>query len=47
MGAKDALFLLEDAGLRVVIKGYGKVLKQSISPGERAEKGSTVVISLG
>jgi cell division protein FtsI (penicillin-binding protein 3) len=47
LGAKDALFLLEDAGLRVVIKGFGKVLKQSISPGERAEKGSTVVISLG
>jgi cell division protein FtsI (penicillin-binding protein 3) len=47
LGAKDALFLLENAGLRVVIKGYGKVTKQSISPGERAEKGSTVVISLG
>jgi cell division protein FtsI (penicillin-binding protein 3) len=47
MGAKDALFLLENAGLRVVLRGYGKVMKQSLLPGERAEKGSTVVISLG
>jgi cell division protein FtsI (penicillin-binding protein 3) len=47
MGAKDAVFLLESAGLRVVIKGYGKVTTQSLSPGIRAEKGKTIVISMG
>lgn len=46
MGAKDAVFLLENAGLRVVISGAGKVKKQSIAPGTQAEKGATVVITL-
>jgi cell division protein FtsI (penicillin-binding protein 3) len=47
MGAKDAVFLLEKAGLHVVINGFGKVKKQSVPPGTRTEKGSRIVISLG
>jgi cell division protein FtsI (penicillin-binding protein 3) len=47
MGAIDAVFLLEKSGLRVVITGFGKVKKQSVQPGTRAEKGGRVVISLG
>jgi cell division protein FtsI (penicillin-binding protein 3) len=47
MGAKDAIFLMENAGLRVVVRGFGKVTFQSISPGTRAEKGVPVVLELG
>ena len=32
MGLDDALYLLEKSGLAVDIVGYGKVVKQSISP---------------
>lgn len=33
MGLKDAVFLLESAGLKVKVKGWGKVRSQSIMPG--------------
>lgn len=46
MGAKDATYLLENAGLRVVINGYGKVVRQSIDPGTRAVKGKTIVLTM-
>lgn len=46
MGAKDAMYLLENAGLRVVINGCGKVTRQSQSSGQRITKGSTVVLNL-
>ncbi len=46
MGAKDAVFLLEKAGLRVVINGFGKVKKQSIQAGTKPEKGARIVITL-
>jgi len=46
MGAKDALYALEKAGLRVVIHGYGKVSKQSITPGSRAVRGSQVTLEM-
>lgn len=36
MGLRDALFLLENKGLKVAHKGIGKVSKQSIRPGTRA-----------
>ncbi len=34
MGARDAIYLMERAGIRVEIKGAGKVIKQSILPGK-------------
>lgn len=46
MSLKDALYLLENAGLVVVATGNGKVRKQSMPPGTRVYKGSTVVIEL-
>jgi cell division protein FtsI (penicillin-binding protein 3) len=46
MGAKDAVFLLENQGLRVSISGMGKVTSQSIPPGSRAIKGQTIAIVL-
>lgn len=36
MGLRDALFLLENKGLKVSHKGVGKVSQQSIRPGTRA-----------
>lgn len=46
MGAKDALFLMERAGLKVKINGYGFVKRQSLSPGAKAVRGRTVVLTL-
>ena len=36
MGARDAVYMLESAGLRVDIRGSGRVISQSITPGSRA-----------
>lgn len=46
MGLKDALYLLENAGLRVVIRGAGKVSSQSLAGGSRINKEQTIVIEL-
>jgi cell division protein FtsI (penicillin-binding protein 3) len=46
MGLKDALFLLEQQGLNVLVNGKGTVVKQSISPGYLIKKGMPVVIDL-
>jgi cell division protein FtsI (penicillin-binding protein 3) len=47
MGASDAIFILENAGLRVKIKGVGKVKKQSMSPGSGFSRGAYVYLTLG
>ncbi len=46
MGLKDALYLLESINVKVVAKGRGKVINQSIEAGKQVRKGSTVVIEL-
>ncbi|MFB6319777.1 penicillin-binding transpeptidase domain-containing protein [Saccharicrinis sp. FJH54] len=46
MGAKDALFLLENAGLSVRMSGVGRVVEQSILPGARITGASTIYIRL-
>ena len=46
MGAKDAVYLMEKAGLRVSLSGVGRVKRQSIGGGSRATRGSTVHLSL-
>jgi len=46
MGAKDAVYLLEKAGLRVNIAGVGKVTRQSIPSGNKYFKGQTVALQL-
>ncbi len=46
MGAKDAVFLLERAGLRVSLSGAGRVVSQSIMPGQKVSKGQTVLLTL-
>jgi cell division protein FtsI (penicillin-binding protein 3) len=47
MSLKDALYLLENAGLRVLSRGYGRVRNQSLQPGQTIIKGSTIYIELG
>lgn len=39
MGARDAIYLLENCGIKVVMSGRGKVVEQSLAPGERIKKG--------
>lgn len=47
MGARDAVYVLESAGLNVKIVGKGKVKKQSIFPGTAYKRGSNCIIELG
>lgn len=47
LSVKDALYLLEEKGLRVIIVGKGKVLKQSLKPGSEVVKGKQIEIILG
>lgn len=46
MGAKDAVYVLEQAGLHVRLEGMGRVYRQSIPPGTRAVKGATIALQL-
>lgn len=46
MGAKDAVYLMENKGLRVKLNGVGKVKRQSISGGSRIIKGQTITLTL-
>ena len=46
MGAMDALFLLENAGMKVNMIGSGVVRQQSILPGTRATSGREIIIRL-
>ncbi len=47
MGARDAVYLLESAGLNVKVVGKGKVRKQSIVPGSAYKRGTNCIIELG
>jgi hypothetical protein len=40
------MFLVGNAGLRVVPKGIGKVIRQSTAPGIKLAKGSAIVLEL-
>lgn len=46
MGLSDAVYLLENAGLRVSVRGRGKVAEQSLSPGTRIQKGDKIVLTM-
>ncbi len=46
MGAKDAIYLCEKAGLKPKVSGAGKVVSQNITAGSRAVKGQTILITL-
>ncbi len=46
MGMADAIYLLENFGLRVNCSGKGSVLSQSIAPGTKIKKGDRISIHL-
>ncbi len=46
MGARDAVFALQEAGCKVRLKGAGRVVEQSIAPGTVFKKGITVEVVL-
>ena len=47
MTFRDAVYLLENSGLRVAFEGKGRVVKQSLRPGGKVQKGSSIFIRLG
>lgn len=46
MGAKDAIYVLENIGLQVNLSGRGRVASQSRNPGDRFTPNETVVLEL-
>ncbi|MDL2279028.1 PASTA domain-containing protein, partial [Parabacteroides sp. OttesenSCG-928-G07] len=46
MGARDAIYLMEKAGLKVSLSGAGQVVSQSIPAGQKVVKGQTVLLTL-
>ncbi len=46
MGAMDAVYLMESAGIGVSLSGFGKVVSQSLQPGSRITKGAKVRLHL-
>jgi len=46
MGVKDAVYILENQGMRVSFSGNGVVKKQSIKAGDKIIKGSKIVLEL-
>lgn len=46
MSIRDALFILENQGMRVQFFGNGMVKKQSINPGEKIVKGEKIILEL-
>jgi len=47
LSIRDALFLLENNGVHVVVKGFGQVRKQSIRAGEKFLRGNKIILTLG
>ena len=47
MTLRDAIYLLENTGLKVKTEGSGRVVNQSIWPGSRLNTGDEIVIELG
>jgi len=46
MSVKDAVFLLEELGLKVLVNGKGPVARQSVKPGETLTRGTIVILDL-
>ena len=46
MGARDAVYIMEERGIKVVVVGRGKVKEQSIAPGTQIKKGMVCTLKL-
>jgi len=47
LSIKDAIYFLENHGLKVVAIGKGAVVRQSLNPGSKFTKGSSIILYLG
>lgn len=47
MTFRDAIYLLENSGLRVAYEGKGRVVQQSLTAGARVSRGNRIYIKLG
>lgn len=47
MGLSDALYLLENRGLKVLVKGEGKIIGHWPAKGKQLSKGQNVILKLG
>ena len=46
MSLKDAIYMLESMGMKVNVVGRGQVVRQSVTPGDKINKGTPIVIEL-
>ena len=46
MEGMDAVALLENLGLKVIVKGIGRVKNQSLTSGQAFNKNQTIIIEL-
>lgn len=46
MGARDAVYILENRGVKVRLNGRGKVVQQSLPPGHRIQKKQVCLLTL-
>ena len=46
MGLKDAICLLENMGVKISVKGKGRIISQSVAPGTTLAKGITIILEL-
>jgi cell division protein FtsI (penicillin-binding protein 3) len=46
MGLVDAVYLLENAGLKTRAVGSGKVVQQSLASGQAIRKGASILLEL-
>ena len=46
MGLKDALYVMGNSGLKALVRGSGKVVRQSLAAGTRVGKGYPIVLEL-
>lgn len=47
LSARDALYILENNGMEVRLKGVGTVKRQSIQAGQKFVRGNTIILTLG
>jgi putative penicillin-binding protein 2 len=47
MGARDAVYLLEEHGIKTIVVGRGRVIEQSIAPNDKVQKGMKCTLRLG
>ena len=46
MGARDAVYAIEQTGMKVQLTGKGRVVSQSVAAGANAQKGKMVYLEL-